>query len=286
MEYITLANGLQLPKVGMGLWDIRGAPGVQSIRWAIEAGYRLFDTAMYYQNEETVREGIRGIPREELLITSKVWPNDMVHGRVEDAFHRHREALGLDYLDLFLLHWPIGEVNDSWRTLERLYRAGYVRAIGVSNFLPVHLQLLETEIPPMVNQLESRPYRVQQEAVGESLARGMAVEAWGPLGKGMELSDPVLVDLGEAYHRSPAQIILRWHLQRGLIVIPKSARRERLSENLALFDFTLSESDCAAIAALDRDQSQRFYPLEYDRRRFGVVPEGGLRPRPSQEVSI
>ena len=281
MEYITLSNGLQLPRVGMGLWAIRGNEGVQSIVWAAEAGYRLFDTAMYYQNDDTLREGIHacGVPREELILTSKVWPNDMVHGRVEDAFNRHLDALGLDYLDLFLLHWPIGDVNESWQALERLYRAGRVRAIGVSNFLPVHLDLLQGELRPMLNQLESRPYHIQQAAVDGSFARGIPVEAWGPLGKGMELSDPVLIALGEKYGRSPAQIILRWHLQRGLVVIPKSSRRERLKENLSLFDFTLSDADCAAIAALDRDESQRFYPYEYDRTGFGIVPEGGLKPR-------
>lgn len=284
MEYVTLSNGLRLPRVGMGLWAVREDEGVQSMLWAVEAGYRLFDTAMYYHNDEVLRRGVAacGLPREELLITSKIWPNDMVHGRLEGAFERHLEALGLDYLDLLLLHWPIGDVAESWKTLEKLYRQGRVRAIGVSNFLPRHLDLLAqtAEIPPMVNQLESRPYHIQQAAVDESLHRGIAVEAWGPLGKGMELSDPVLVALGEKYGRSPAQIILRWHIQRGLIVIPKSSHRERLAQNLALFDFALSDADCASIAALDRDESQRFYPFEYDREGFGQVPEDGLRPRP------
>lgn len=278
-----LHNGMELPMVGLGMWELFGEEAVQSMGWACEAGYRLFDTAAYYHNEKDVGRGIKacGVPRKELFITSKLYPCDMVEGRQETAFRQSLEDLGLEYLDLYLLHWPIGDVEESWRVLERLYEAGLVRAIGVSNFQPCHLDKLlrSARITPMVDQIETHPYLVQQGAVDYCLARGIAVEAWGPMGKGRELSDPAVLSIAEKHGRTPAQVVLRYHNQRGVVVIPKSKRRERIWENADIFGFALDPADMAALSALDRGKTTRFYPYEYDPEDFGCVPAEGMRGR-------
>lgn len=283
MEYITLNNGISMPMLGLGVWNAHGDEAYNEVRMGVDEGYRLIDTAAYYENEAEVGRAVRdcGVPRGELFITSKVWPSEMVHGRTLASFERSLDLLGLDYLDLFLLHWPIGDVAESWRTLEGLYREGRVCAVGVSNFMPAHIdELLKTaEVVPALNQIESYPHHAQEGAAGYSQRHGIAVEAWGPLGKGKALGDPVIAGLAGKYEKTPAQIVLRWHLQRNVITIPKSVRRERLRENFDIFGFELSESDMAAIAALDRGAGERYYPTEFDPDRFGVIPDSGMAAR-------
>ncbi len=265
---VRLNNGIEMDRVGMGCWESRGEEATAAVCYAVKAGYRRLDTAAYYENEREVGEGIRvcGIPRKELFVDTKIWHTDMCDGRQEEAFYRSLEALGLDYLDLYLLHWPIGDVKESWRVLERLYEAGKIRAIGVSNFQPVHLKrlLADANVPPAVNQFESNPRFTQDELRKYCLKEGIVPEAWGPLGKGRDLSLPLLVELSKKYERTPAQIILRWHLQRGMAIIPKSVHEERLKENLDIFDFTLEEKDMSAIDSLDTGVSTRRIPPEYD----------------------
>lgn len=220
-----------MDRVGLGFWEVRGAEAEKTLASAVEAGYRRIDTAMYYHNEEDVGAGIRacGIPRKELFVASKIWYTDMCGGRQEETFYKSLEALGLDYIDLYYLHWPLGEVTESWKVLERLYEAGKIRAIGVCNFQPAHLQklLAKANVCPAVDQIESNPCFQQSQAVAFCQKEGIVPEAWGPLGKGKDLGEPLLLELAAKYEKTPAQIVLRWHLQRGLTVIPKPVHPEQ-----------------------------------------------------------
>lgn len=271
---IELNNGLSIPRIGIGFWESRGEEAANAVQYAVEAGYRRIDTAEYYKNEKDVGEGIKkcGAKREALFVASKIWYEDMCEGRQEELFYGTLERLGLDYLDMYYLHWPIGEVTKSWRVLERLYEAGRIRAISVCNFQPVHLEklLAKANVCPAVNQIESNP-RFQQNAAVEFCHReGIVPEAWGPLGKGRDLSLPLFGELSQKYGKSPAQIILRWHLQRGLTAIPKSVHPERIRENIDVFDFELEQRDMDAIGALDTGVSQRKAPEPY---RYDAVSE-------------
>lgn len=271
---IKLNNGIEIDRIGLGCWESRGETAVNAIKDAVATGYRRIDTAAYYKNEAEVGEGIKrcSIERSELFVASKIWYTDMCAGRQEETFYRSLETLGLDYIDMFFLHWPIGEVTKSWRVLERLYEAGKIRAISVCNFQSNHLAklLAKANIPPAVNQIESNPCFAQNEAVGFCLKEGIVPEAWGPLGKGRDLALPLFAELAQKYQKTPAQIILRWHLQRGLVVIPKSVHKERMAENLNVFDFELEAQDMDAIYALESGVSKRGYPSEY---RFDTVSE-------------
>lgn len=271
---VKLNNGVEIDRIGLGCWESRGQDAVDSIRSAVKVGYRRIDTAMYYKNEPDVGAGIRecGVDRRELFVASKIWFEDMRGGRQEETFYRSLEDLGLDYLDMYYLHWPIGEVTESWRVLERLYESGKVRAIGVCNFQKNHLEklLLKANICPAINQIESNPRFQQNEVVEFCQKEGIVPEAWGPLGKGRDLGLPQLAVLAEKYGKSPAQIILRWHLQRGLTVIPKSIHEERLKENRDVFDFQLTPQDMDALYALDTGVTQRAAPEKY---RWGEVSE-------------
>lgn len=264
---IVLNNGVEIDRIGLGFWELRGQEASDVLLEAAKAGYRRIDTAMYYGNEEAVGAGIRncGVPREELFVASKLWHTDMCGGKQEEAFLRSLEQLGLEYLDLYYLHWPIGEVTESWRVLERLYEAGKIRAIGVCNFQPVHLQglLAKANVCPAVNQIESNPCFQQNAAVEFCQREGITVEAWGPLGKGRDLSQPLLAELAAKYERTPAQLVLRWHLQRGMTAVPKSAHPERLRQNREVFDFVLEQKDMDAFRALDTGKSRRGYPPEF-----------------------
>lgn len=277
IEKVKLNNGLEMDRIGLGCWESRGNEAVDAICHATAAGYRRIDTAMYYKNEKEVGEGIRacGIPREELFVATKIWFEDMCEGRQEETFYKSLEDLGLDYVDMYFLHWPLGEVMASWRVLERLYEAGKIRAISVSNFQKPHLEklLAKANVPPAVNQLESNPRFQQNEAVGFSLQEGIVPEAWGPLGKGRDLSLPLFEELAQKYGKSPAQIILRWHLQRGMAVIPKSVNPERIRQNMDVFDFELEQADMDAVFALDTGISQRGYQKGY---RFDAVCDGAV----------
>lgn len=260
----TLANDVPIPCLGFGTWQAPdGEQTVAAVRAAIAAGYRHIDTAAFYGNEASVGAAVRtcGVPRDQLFITSKLW-ND-AHGYREtlDAFDQSMARLGLDTLDLYLIHWPNPacfrdcwrEKNaGTWRAFEELYRAGRVRAIGVSNFRPHHLEaLLETaQIAPMVNQLLLCPGTLQQETTDWCRARGIVLEAYSPLGAGSLLRQPTLLDLADKYRRSPAQLCIRWCLQRGFLPLPKSLHAARIQDNAAVFDFTIAGEDMAVLDAV------------------------------------
>jgi diketogulonate reductase-like aldo/keto reductase len=272
---IRLNNGIEMDRVGLGCWESRGAEAADAVSCALQLGYHRIDTAMYYGNEPDVGEGIRksGIVRQEIFVATKLWYEDMCEGRQEETFYRSLENLGLDYIDMYYLHWPIGEVTQSWRVLERLYEAGKIRAISICNFQKPHLEklLLKANVCPAVNQIESNPRFAQNEIVEFCQKEGIVPEAWGPLGKGRDLVLPELAALAEKYERSAAQIILRWHLQRGLTVIPKSVHEERIRQNREIFDFELEEKDMDLIHSLDTGISHRTPPAPY---HYDTVSEG------------
>lgn len=263
---LTLNNDVAMPRFGLGVF--KSAPGAETadaVTAAIAAGYRSIDTATFYANEESVGAGIRasGVPREELFITTKVWNSDQGYDRTIEVFHESLKLLGLDYLDLYLVHWPIEPTYlDTWRALEALYREKKVRAIGVSNFEVRNLErvMRETEIVPAVNQIELHPY-LQQKALRHYCADyGIAVEAWSPIARGGVMEDETLRSIGERYGKSPVQVTLRWELQRDIITIPKSVHPERIRQNAEIFDFELSEDELARIDALDRGEGGRLGP--------------------------
>jgi 2,5-diketo-D-gluconate reductase A len=260
---IALNNGQSIPQLGFGVFQIEPKDTADAVNTALQAGYRHIDTAEMYGNEKGVGEGIAksGLDRADVFVTSKL-SND-AH-RPEDArlaFELSLEELGFDYVDLFLIHWPLptrydGDFVSTWQTLEEFYRAGRARSIGVSNFQPHHLRRLHenTEVPPAVNQIEVHPYLTQDEVRGFCGEHGIAVEAWSPIGQGLELEDPTIVSIAQRAGKTPAQVILRWHIQRGDIIFPKSVTPSRVKENFDIFDFELSDGDVAEISALNKDQ--------------------------------
>ncbi|MDD3230463.1 MAG: aldo/keto reductase [Oscillospiraceae bacterium] len=264
---VILNNGIEMERIGLGFWESRGQEASGALCHAVEAGYRKIDTAMYYGNEKDVGQGIKncGLDRKELFVATKLWYTDMCEGRQEETFYKSLEDLGLEYADLYFLHWPIGEVTKSWRVLERLYEAGKARAIGVCNFQPLHLEklLAKANVCPAVNQIESNPCFQQNGVVEFCQREGIVPEAWAPLGKGRDLSLPILGALAQKYEKTPAQIILRWQLQRGMSVIPKSVHPDRIRQNRAVFDFELEAKDMDAIYAQDTGKSKRGYPEEF-----------------------
>ncbi|SEM37187.1 aldo/keto reductase [Nonomuraea pusilla] len=260
-------DGVQIPQLGFGVWQVPAEGAEEAVATALRAGYRHIDTASAYQNEEGVGAAVRacGVPREKVFVTTKLWNGD--HDRAERAFDESLARLGLDYVDLYLIHWPVPEQDryvQAWRSLEKIYRDGRARAIGVSNFTVANLTRLmdETDITPSINQIELHPYLQQREMRAFHEANGILTEAWSPLGQGRGLlDDPALAVLAEKHCRTPAQIVLRWHLQLGNVVIPKSVTPSRIKENVSVFDFILDGEDMAAIGAMSRHQ------------RFGPDPE-------------
>lgn len=279
----VLNDGNKIPAIGLGCWNLREeTPEV--IRTAVAMGYRLLDTAAYYENEEAVGEGIRtcGVPREELTVTSKVWPSEMVSAKtVRASLEASLKRLDLSYLDLFLLHWPIGAVTEAWTGLEKAQKEGLVKSIGVSNFRPAHLkELLKTAtVCPAVNQIEFNPSMQTRDALEKSIELGILPQAWGPLGKGAALTHPAVLALAEKYRVTPAQLLLGWELELGFCVIPKSKSPERLKENLAAARLNLTAEERAFLASLNTGVTDRFYPYEFDPETFGTIPETGMRPR-------
>ncbi|MEU4516526.1 aldo/keto reductase [Nonomuraea wenchangensis] len=257
-------DGVQIPQLGFGVWQVPGDEVEQAVRTALEAGYRHIDTAAAYGNEEGVGRAVRAseLPREKVFVTTKLWNGD--HGRAEQAFDESLARLGLDYVDLFLIHWPVPRQDkyvQAWKALEKIYRDGRARAIGVSNFtVPTLTRLMEeTGITPSLNQIELHPYLQQREMREFHEANGILTEAWSPLGQGRGLlDDPALAVLSGKHGRTPAQIVLRWHLQLGNVVIPKSVTPARIKENISVFDFILDTEDMAAIGALN--QGKRLGP--------------------------
>lgn len=255
---IELNNGVLIPQVGLGNYKMADKEEFKkSLKWAFEAGYRHIDTAAYYGNEKWLGEAIKesGIDRSDLFITSKLWNSDHGYEETKKAFEDTLERLDLDYLDMYLIHWPTDKYIESWKAMEELKNEGLIRAIGVSNFQIHHLvDLLDkTDVVPAVNQIETHPY-FQQDALRAFMKKnGIAHEAWGPLGQGKTnlFNEPVLVKLAEKYDKTVPQIVLRWHTQRGTIIFPKSVHQERLVQNLDLFDFTLTDEDMEAIKTLE-----------------------------------
>lgn len=256
---LTLNNGVVIPQLGFGTYQIPPKDTREAVGTALEIGYRHIDTAEMYGNEKEVGQAVRdsGLPRAEVFLTSKLNNGFHAHGDALTAFARSLADLDTEYLDLFLIHWPtpaVGDFTETWRALEEVYASGRAKAIGVSNFQPPHISRLlqKCTVVPAVNQIEVHPYLVQDDVRAFGAEHQIATEAWSPIAQGKVLADPVLVTVAERLGRTTAQVTLRWHIQRGDIIFPKSVTRTRVEENFRLFDFELTDADMAAITALDR----------------------------------
>ncbi|MGZ5415626.1 MAG: aldo/keto reductase [Nocardioides sp.] len=267
---VILSNGIEIPQLGFGVWRVPADDTQRAVAAALDAGYRHIDTATLYDNEEGVGAAIResGRERDEVFVTTKVWNSDQGYDDTMRAFDASMERLGLDVLDLYLIHWPLpgkGLAADTWRAMEKLYLDGRIRAIGVSNFHPHHLKALieHAEVVPTVNQVELHPYLQQDDVRAANNEHGVATEAWSPLAKGGDLlRDPVVQRLAEKHGRTPAQVVLRWHIHTNTIVIPKSVTPARIKENIDIFEFELDAEDMAAINGLDRGHRIGAHPEE------------------------
>ncbi|MFJ1608049.1 aldo/keto reductase [Streptomyces sp. NPDC088253] len=261
-----------MPQLGFGVWQVPDDEAEQAVATALESGYRSIDTAAIYGNEEGTGKAIAasGIPREDLFVTTKLWNSDQGYDSTLRAFDTSLEKLGLDYLDLYLIHWPLpsrGKYIDTYKAFEKLYTDGRVKAIGVSNFYPEHLEKLieATSVIPAVNQIELHPHLQQHAAREYHAEQGIATEAWSPLGSGKGLLEvPAIVAIAQKHNRTPAQIVLRWHIQLGNIVIPKSVTPSRIKENIDVFEFSLDAEDIAAISALNEDRRLGPDPATFD----------------------
>ncbi|AWV33861.1 MULTISPECIES: aldo/keto reductase [Paenibacillus] len=265
MQKVILNNGVEMPILGFGVFQIQDeAECEQAVYDAIMSGYRLIDTAASYLNEEAVGRALKrsGVPREDLFITTKLWVQDTGYERTKEAFEKSLSRLQLDYLDLYLIHQPFGDVHGSWRALEELYREGKIRAIGVSNFQNDRLidLIIHNEVTPAVNQVETHPFCQQIESAAFMKENNVQIESWGPFaeGKNNMFQNEVLVSIAQKYNKSVAQVVLRWLTQRGVVVIPKSVRKERIIENFNIFDFELNSEDIEQIALLDTKESLFF----------------------------
>lgn len=265
MQEIILNNGIKMPILGFGVYQIKDLEECeQSVYEAVYAGYRLIDTASAYQNEEAVGKAIKkaGIPREELFVTTKLWIQDAGYENTKKAFEKSLKKLQLDYLDLYLIHQPFGDIYGAWRAMEELYSEGRIKAIGVSNFQPDRLMdlIIHNKITPAVNQIETHPFNQQIETQKFLQENKVQIESWGPFAEGRNdiFNNELLVSLAKRYNKTVAQVILRWLTQRGIVVIPKSVRKERIIENFNIFDFELSSEDMNAIALLDTKKSLFF----------------------------
>lgn len=255
-----LNNGVMIPGLGFGVYQISREETGRAVGWAFEAGYRHIDTARFYDNEKEVGQAVRksGLKREEIFVTTKLWNSDARAGRQKEAFAESLKDLNIEYIDLYLIHWPVENFISTWKILEEIYTAGLVRAIGVSNFQIHHLEILlaAAKVAPATNQIESHPYLTQKELREYCAAKEILCEAWSPLGGGrsLVLEEEILARLAGKYAKSPAQIVLRWDLQRGIIPLPKSAKRERIISNSQLYDFELSREEMAAIDDLNKNK--------------------------------
>jgi diketogulonate reductase-like aldo/keto reductase len=259
---IELSNGVSMPQLGYGVFQVPDAETTDAVKAALEAGYRSIDTATVYGNEKGVGQAIAesGLARDELFVTTKLWNSAQGYDSTLKAFDESMQKLGLEQLDLYLIHWPTPERDkylDTWKAFEKLHADGRVRALGVSNFQPAHLERLldAADVAPVLNQVELHPYLQQQEVREFDAKHGIATEAWSPLAKGGSLlGDPIIAELAVKHSRTPAQIVLRWHLQLGNVVIPKSVTPSRIAENFDLFGFTLAEEELEALTPLDRGE--------------------------------
>ena len=279
MENVLLNNGVEMPILGFGVYQVTDPNECEtSVFEAINAGYRLIDTAQAYGNEEAVGKAIKksGVAREELFITTKLWVSDVSYDKAKKAFEKSLKNLGLDYLDLYLIHQPYGDVHGAWHAMEELYKEGRIRAIGISNFQPDRVMdmIVFNEVVPAVNQIETHPFNQHVETQKFLVENKVQIESWGPFAEGRNdiFKNELLASIGKKYNKSIAQVILRWLTQRGVVVIPKSVRKERIIENLNIFDFKLSPEDMEAIASLDTGKS-----LFFDHRDPAIVKWMGGR---------
>lgn len=263
MNYVTLNNGVKMPLEGFGVFQIPDeAVCEQAVADAIKSGYRLIDTAAAYMNEEAVGKAIAksGVPREELFVVTKLWVQDADYESAKKAFYTSLEKLGLDYLDLYLIHQPMGDYYGAWRAMEELYKEGKIRAIGVCNFYPAVLaDFCETvNVIPAINQVELHPFFAQENALKNMQEYGVTPMAWGPLAEGKHgiFTHPVLSEIGNRYGKTPAQVALKWNVQRGVVIIPKSTHIERMEQNMDIWDFELSADEMVKITALDLGKSE------------------------------
>ena len=271
-ECVKLNSGVKIPQLGLGVLQAEnGEETKNTVIWALEAGYRSVDTASAYGNEHSVGEAMResGLKREEIFITTKVWNTDQGYENTLRAFDKSLNLLGLDYIDMYLIHFAVpGKYLDTWRAMEKLVKGGYVRTIGVCNFHKPHLDnlLSHAEITPAVNQIEFHPYFTQKELLKYNAEHGIHTEAWSPLGRGASFNEKIVTDLAKKYNKTPAQIVLRWEVQLGVIIIPKSVHKERIIENAQIFDFELTKEEICAIDSLGRSN------------RMGVIDPDNISP--------
>ncbi|MDO3408259.1 aldo/keto reductase [Saccharibacillus sp. CPCC 101409] len=257
---VKLNNGVEMPWFGLGVWQVKdGEEAKDSVKAALKAGYIGVDTAAAYKNEKSVGEAIResGVNRDDLFITSKVWNGDQGYESTLAAFDATMQKLGLDVLDLYLIHWPVkGKYKDTWRAMEKLYKDGRIRSIGVSNFQPHHLDdlLEDAEVVPAVNQVEFHPLLTQSELIDYCAKKGIQVEAWSPLAQGRLFDNEALTSLADKYGKSPAQIQLRWVLDKGVVVLTRSVKESRVIENADIFDFTLTPEEISSLEALNKNE--------------------------------
>lgn len=263
MEYVKLNNGVEMPMEGFGVFQVSDLSVCErAVLDAVEVGYRSIDTAAAYFNEEAVGSALKkcGVAREELFITTKLWIQDAGYENAKKAFETSLEKLGLEYVDLYLIHQPFGDYYGSWRAMEELYKQGRIRAIGVSNFYPDRLAdfCVNVDVKPAVNQIELHPFFAQRNALENMAEFGVCPEAWGPLAEGKHniFAHPILSKIGAKYGKTPAQVALRWNVQRGVVIIPKSVRRERMAENFDIWNFRLTDAEMAEIDTLDLGHSE------------------------------
>lgn len=274
MNFVTLNNGLKMPQLGFGVWQVPDDQAATAVEKALEVGYRSIDTAMIYKNEKGVGQAIKkaSVPREELFITTKVWNSDQGYENTLRAFDESLERLGLEYVDLYLIHWPTPQYDqyiETYKALEKLYKDGRVKAIGVCNFEIEHLERLlkECEVVPVLNQVECHPYLAQNELKEFCAKHNIFVEAWSPLDQGGEvLQDDVVQKIAKVHSKTPAQTVLRWHLQNNSIVIPKSVTPSRIEENINVFDFELTSEEMNEINGINRDRRKGSHPNDMNFR--------------------